>query len=145
MEVRRSALERLGSLSARHNADKKAYPNRLKTYYERQARLNDKGPLSRRQIDAFLGLCTSCTVATDKSCSSDYILKGLQTILSRWHYSTHTAQSSQQLNGYLRSIAAAAFSAAIHVSGDSTANPESAFNFLYELISVVESQDHGEQ
>lgn len=141
MTVRQLSLERLGALRRqRHGQNEQIAPNRLRTYYERQVLKNADGQLSRRRIDAFLGLCASSNVRD--RISTEFIINGLRDIVARWPTSSELNASAGFSNLQMRHISRVALGAIIEFGHDSQ-DIEQVYTFILDMISEIKSQEYG--
>lgn len=75
--LRQHALARIGVLKGKSS---QSTHSKLLSYYERHAAKNVNGALSRRRVDAFLGVCA----LQEGGLSSSRLIEELHEILSRW-------------------------------------------------------------
>ena len=104
--ARQLALERLGSLRNGRRAPETL--ERLQAYHERQVAKNSTGRLSRRRLDAFLGLCA----VQEDNRDTNVLLEELKEVIARWpDLGTATSESFSQdeLKHVGRSVCTAIF------------------------------------
>lgn len=104
--ARQLALERLGSLRSTRRSVETL--ERLQTYHERQVSKNSTGRLSRRRVDAFLGLCAG----QDGNSDTNMLTEELKELIARWpalDTATSDAFSSGELQHLGRSVCNAIF------------------------------------
>lgn len=142
MDVRRSALERIGGLRKRRGIPDSTSYERLQIYYERQIGKNPSGRLSDRRISAFIGLCGKC-ISTDTSCSVAYILENLQELLNRCSNSTRLNAAEELSNKRLFLACQMAFSAILCLDRGSNYVPEEVLAYVDQLVESAKAYQQG--
>lgn len=138
------ALQRLGALRAKRLLDSGSdSPDRLKAYYERNASKNASGRLSRKHLDAFVGVCTSCSSSGPQPLAESEIIEALDLIVSCWPEQQANSDSEIFPSAELKCVAQEAFAALFRLKGNDLGLSKIVLDKFSQLTTSAETTKAG--